>query len=69
MNTTKLLRLGLYLSCAFLLTSAVTFLWPLLSTPRFWLGAGFAVGIVGTFFFTVALSSVDTKPSLPHEEE
>jgi hypothetical protein len=41
--------------------------YPLLETTRFWLGAGFAVGIVGTFFFTVALASID--PNDYYEEE
>lgn len=68
MNTTKILRWGLYLSFAVLLASVVTMLWPLMATTRFWLAAGFAFGIVGTFFFTVALSGTGTTKPI-HEEE
>jgi hypothetical protein len=69
MNTSKLFRWGLIASFVVLLVSVGAMLWPLLATPRFWLAAGFAFGIVGTFFFSVALSSVDTKPQTDHEQE
>lgn len=68
MNQAKIFRWGLIGSFAVLLVSVGALLWPLLATPRFWLAAGFAFGIVGTFFFTVALSSTDTN-TRPHEEE
>lgn len=68
MKMIKKLRWGLYLSFAFLIISSAALLWPLVVTPRFWLTAGFVIGMIGTFFFTVALAGVDTTPSL-HEEE
>lgn len=68
MNYTKIFRWGLYCSFAILLASFAILLRPLMETTRFWLGAGFAVGIIGTFFFTVALASVDPIPAT-HEEE
>jgi hypothetical protein len=68
MKMIKKLRWGLYLSFTSLIVSSGALLWPLVATPRFWLTAGFVVGMIGTFLFTVVLASIDTTPAL-HEEE
>jgi hypothetical protein len=68
MNYPKIFRRGLYLSFLILLVSSAILVRPLLETTRFWLGAGFAVGIVGTFFFTVALASIDPDDYYDEEE-
>lgn len=54
-----------------LLASAGVLLWPLIGKVRFWLTASFVVGIIGTFFFTVALASVEgiDDKGLIYEEE
>lgn len=69
MNITKIYRIGLYLSVAVLLASVGVVLWPMMATTRFWLAAGFCGGIVGTFLFSVALSSADIKTEPDYEQE
>lgn len=70
MSTTRFYRWGLYLSVVVLLISVGVVVWPLLVTTRFWIGVGFCVGIVGTFLFSVALSSADvTTTTSYHEQE
>lgn len=69
MNSTKIYRIGLYLSVAVLLASVGVVLWPMMATPRFWIAAGICGGIIGTFLFSVALTSADIKPHHHHEQE
>lgn len=55
------MRTGLILSVVILLISLGVICWPLLQNTRFWVTIGIGVGMVGTFFFAVALNNDDKK--------
>ena len=54
MKGSKFFTYGLYICLAMFLGSMAILLWPIISTPKFWLVVGLVVGMVGSFFFAVA---------------